>query len=46
MKKNIEMIKWKLCEGYFSIIGTNLKDEITFDELIFTLLKLTNKKLL
>ena len=35
MKKNIEMIKWKLCEGYFSIIGTNLKDEITFDELIF-----------
>ena len=35
MKKNIEMIKWKLCEGYFSIIGSNLKDEITFDELIF-----------
>ena len=35
MKKNIEMIKWKLCEGYFSIIGTNLKDKITFDELIF-----------
>ena len=34
MKKNIEMIKWKLCEGYFSIIGSNLKDEITFDELI------------
>ena len=35
MKKNIEMIKWKLCESYFSIIGSNLKDEITFDELIF-----------
>ena len=35
MKKNIEMIKWKLCKGYFSIIGSNLKDEITFDELIF-----------
>ena len=35
MKKNIEMIKWKLCEGYFSIFGSNLKDEITFDELIF-----------
>ena len=35
MKKNIEMIKWKLCEGYFSIIESNLKDEITFDELIF-----------
>ena len=35
MKKNIEMIKRKLCEGYFSIIGSNLKDEITFDELIF-----------
>ena len=35
MKKNIEMIKWKLCEGYFSIIGSNLKDKITFEELIF-----------
>ena len=35
MKKNIEMIKWKLCEGYFSIIESNLKDETTFDELIF-----------
>ena len=30
MKKNIEMIEWKLCEGYFSIIGSDLKDEITF----------------
>ena len=29
------MIEWKLCEGYFSIIGSDLKDEITFDDLIF-----------
>ena len=29
------MIKCKLCKGYFSIIESNLKDEITFDELIF-----------
>jgi len=35
MKKKIEMIKCKLCKGYFSIIESNLKDEITFDELIF-----------
>ena len=35
MKKNIEMMKWKLCEGYFAIIESKLKEEITFDELIF-----------
>jgi hypothetical protein len=35
MKKHRQSLEWKLCKAYFAIIDTSLKDEITFDELIF-----------
>ena len=34
MKTHTQLIKWKLCKAYFSIIGSSLKDEVTFDDLI------------
>jgi hypothetical protein len=34
MKKNTELLKWKLCKAYFAIIDNSLKDEVTFEELI------------
>jgi hypothetical protein len=35
MKKNIQLLKWKLCKAYFVIIDSSLKDDVTFDELVF-----------
>ena len=34
MKKNIQTLNWKLCKAYFAIIGSSLKNEVTFDELV------------
>ena len=35
MKTNEQSLKWKLCKAYFAIIGSSLKEEVNFDELIF-----------
>ena len=35
MKTNKQPLKWKLCKAYFAIIDSSLKEEVTFDELIF-----------
>ena len=35
MKIDKKALKWKLCKAYFSIIDSSLKEEVTFDELIF-----------
>ena len=35
MKKNIQLLKWQLCKAYFVIIDYSLKDDVTFDELVF-----------
>ena len=34
MKINKQSLKWKLCKAYFAIIGSSLKEEVTFDEII------------
>ena len=35
MKTNKQSLKWKLCKAYFAIIDSSLKEEVTFDQLIF-----------
>ena len=35
MKTHKQLIKWKLCKAYFDIIDSSLKEEVTFEELIF-----------
>ena len=35
MKTNKQTLKWKLCKAYFAIIDSSLKEEVTFEELIF-----------
>ena len=35
MKTHKQLLKWKLCKAYFAIIDSSLKEEVTFDELIF-----------
>ena len=35
MKTDKQALKLKLCKAYFSIIDSSLKEEVTFDELIF-----------
>ena len=35
MKTDKQALKWQLCKAYFAIIDSSLKEEVTFDELIF-----------